>query len=97
MGTYNYNDTTLYNLRMLYEQMGYKRFKMSKFEEYDLYLEYKKFLSTENIITLTDLHGKLFALKPDITLSIAKNAKPGEAQKLYYKENVYRASRETKE
>ena len=97
MGTYNYNDTTLYNLRMLYEQMGYKRFKMSKFEEYDLYLEYKKFLSTENIITFTDLHGKLFALKPDITLSIAKNAKPGEAQKLYYKENVYRASRETKE
>ena len=97
MGTYNFTDKTLYDLRMLYEQMGYKRFKMSKFEEYDLYLEYKKFLSTENIITFTDLNGKLFALKPDITLSIAKNAKEGEAQKLYYKENVYRASRDTKE
>jgi len=97
MGTYNYNDTTLYNLRMLYEQLGYKRYKMSKFEEYDLYLEYKKFLTTENIITFTDLNGKLYALKPDITLSIAKNAKPGETQKLYYKENVYRASAETKE
>ncbi len=91
------NDTVLYDLRSLYEQYGYKRFKMSKFEEYDLYLEYKKFLQTENIITFTDLNGKLYAMKPDITLSIAKNANPQEPQKLYYKENVYRASRTTKE
>ncbi len=97
MGTYNYNETTLHNLCMLYEQFGYKRFKMSKFEEYDLYLEYKKFLSTQNIITFTDLNGKLYALKPDITLSIAKNARHDEPQKLYYKEKVYRASRDTKE
>ncbi len=91
------NDTVLYDLRSLYEQYGYKRYKMSKFEEYDLYLEYKKFLQTENIITFTDLNGKLYAMKPDITLSIAKNANPQEPQKLYYKENVYRASRTTKE
>ncbi len=93
----NLNDTVLYSLRSLYEQYGYKRFKMSKFEEYDLYLEYKNFLQTENIITFTDLNGKLYAMKPDITLSIAKNAKPEEPQKLYYKENVYRSSRTTKE
>ncbi len=97
MEAFNKNETVLYNLRMLYEQYGYKRFKMSKFEEYDLYLEYKKFLQTENIITFTDLHGKLYALKPDITLSIAKNANPAQPQKLYYKENVYRASKDTKE
>ena len=97
MEAFNKNETVLYNLRMLYEQYGYKRFKMSKFEEYDLYLEYKKFLQTENIITFTDLHGKLYALKPDITLSIAKNANPAQTQKLYYKENVYRASKDTKE
>ncbi len=97
MQSFNKNDTVLYNLRLLYEQYGYKRFKMSKFEEYDLYLEYKNFLQTENIITFTDLNGKLYAMKPDITLSIAKNANPEEPQKLYYKENVYRASRTTKE
>lgn len=97
MQSFNRNDTVNYNLRSLYEQYGYKRFKMSKFEEYDLYLEYKNFLQTENIITFTDLNGKLYAMKPDITLSIAKNAKPEEQQKLYYKENVYRASRTTKE
>ena len=59
MGTYNYNDTTLYNLRMLYEQMGYKRFKMSKFEEYDLYVKNKDFLISDSIITFTDRSGKL--------------------------------------
>ncbi len=34
------------------------------------------------------------ALKPDVTLSIVKNRKdtPGELQKLYYHENVYRVS-----
>ncbi|MBQ9745813.1 MAG: ATP phosphoribosyltransferase regulatory subunit, partial [Clostridia bacterium] len=31
-------------------------------------------------------------LKPDITLSIAKNAKEGENTKVYYNENVYRVS-----
>ena len=32
------------------------------------------------------------ALKPDVTLSIAKNVKETEGtQKLYYNENVYRA------
>ena len=62
MQSFNRNDTVLYNLRSLYEQYGYKRFKMSKFEEYDLYLEYKNFLQTENIITFTDLNGKLYAV-----------------------------------
>lgn len=97
MEVFTKNETVLYNLRALYEQYGYKRYKMSKFEEYDLYLEYKNFLSTSNIITFTDLNGKLYALKPDITLSIAKNAKQGECQKLYYNENVYRTARNTKQ
>ena len=93
----NPTERIIFELRSLYTKFGYKPFKMSKFEEYDLYLEYKKFLQTENIITFTDLHGKLYALKPDITLSIAKNANPAQPQKLYYKENVYRASKDTKE
>ena len=97
METLNNNEITLNKLRKLYEQFGYTRFKMSKFEEYDLYLQYKKFLSTSNIITFTDLSGRLYALKPDITLSIAKSAKDGEVKKVYYNENVYRVSGSTKE
>ncbi len=86
-------------LKSLYERYGYRKFKMSKFEEYDLYAENKSFLKTENIITFSDLSGRLLALKPDVTLSIVKNVR-GEEQlpyKLYYNENVYRVARGTKD
>lgn len=80
------------DLRALYELYGYKKYKMQKFEEYDFYLENKSFLKAENIITFTDLNGKLMALKPDVTLSIVKNTKYDQNQKVYYSENVYRTS-----
>jgi len=71
---------------------------MSKFEEYDLYVRNKDFLVSENVITFTDVDGKLMALKPDVTLSIIKNSREdtGSVQKMYYNENVYRASKETR-
>lgn len=85
-------------LRSLYEQYGYKKYRMSKFEEYDFYTKNKDFLSSQEIITFTDLDGKLMALKPDVTLSIVKNTRADEAcEKLYYTENVYRAARGRRE
>ena len=82
------------SLRALYSRYGYRHYKMSKFEEYDLYAKNKDFLVSDNVITFTDLGGKLMALKPDVTLSIVKNSKelPG-VQKLYYNENVYRVTK----
>lgn len=81
-------------LRRLYESYGYKKFKMSKFEHYDLYLENKSFLRNGGIVTVTDPKGRLLALKPDITLSIVKNVRENELpQKWYYSENVYIADR----
>lgn len=84
-------------LRGLYEQYGYKKYKMGKFEEYSLYVENKDFLGTEKVITFTDLDGRLLALKPDVTLSIIKNTNATAKcnEKLYYLENVYRESRES--
>lgn len=81
-------------LMSLFSEYGYKKFKMSKFEEYDLYIENKSFLKSENIIAFNDPTGKLLALKPDVTLSIAKNTaeKETEPRKLFYAENVYRVS-----
>ena len=77
-------------LRRMYEAYGYKKFKMSKFEKDDLYLENKSFLRHGNIITVTDPKGRLLALKPDITLSIVKNIRASSLpEKLYYIENVY--------
>lgn len=82
-----------YDLMALYESYGYKKYKMSKFEEYDLYLENKNFLKSENVIAFNDPTGKLMALKPDVTLSIAKNTEENEkSRKLFYSEHVYRVS-----
>lgn len=82
-------------LRRLYDSYGYSRYKMSKFEEYDLYARNKDFLAFDGIITFTDTNGKLMALKPDVTLSIIKNTREqaGAVRKMYYNENVYRVAK----
>ena len=86
-------EQAVFALRRLYNNYGYTPYKMSRFEEYDLYVRNKDFLQSQQVITFADRSGKLLALKPDVTLSIIKNA-PDEAgviQKLYYNESVYRA------
>ena len=76
-------------LNRLYEQYGYRKFKMSRFENYDLYAQNRDFLRQDRIITFTDADGALKALKPDITLSIMKS-NGGDSEKVYYNENVCR-------
>lgn len=86
-----------FSLCALYEDAGYKKYRMSKFEEYALYVQNKDFLVSENVITFTDTDGKLLALKPDVTLSIIKNSRLQDGvMKVYYKENVYRVSKGTR-
>ncbi|MBP3684668.1 MAG: ATP phosphoribosyltransferase regulatory subunit [Oscillospiraceae bacterium] len=89
-------ERAMFALRDLYRRYGYVPYKMSRFEEYDLYVRNKDFLVSEQIITFSGDRGKLMALKPDVTLSIVKNApeEPGVVQKVYYNENVYRDYRE---
>ncbi len=92
------DEKAIFALRELYESYGYSQYKMSKFEEYDLYAVNKEFLVSDNIITFTDTDGKLMALKPDVTLSIIKNSVDNAkgVQKVFYNENVYRVSKGTK-
>ncbi len=87
-------EQAVFALRGLYEGYGYAPYKMSKFEEYDLYVRNKDFLISDGVITFTDTDGKLMALKPDVTLSIIKNSgnQAGCVRKVYYNENVYRVS-----
>ncbi len=89
-------EKAVFALRSLYQRYGYAPYKMSRFEEYDLYVRNKDFLISDQIITFSDANGRLLALKPDVTLSIVKNAPdtPGVVQKVYYNENVYRDYRE---
>ena len=90
-------ERAVFSLRSLYARYGYTRFKMSRFEEYDLYVRNKDFLISDEVITFTDHSGRLLAMKPDVTLSIIKNTtdRPGVVQKVYYHENVYRVAKVT--
>jgi len=87
------DEKAIYKLRELYSSYGYSHYKVSKFEEYDLYAKNKSFLISEKLLTFTDTNGKLMALKPDVTLSIIKNAVADAkaSYRLYYDEHVYRA------
>lgn len=91
------DEKVIYSLRALYLEHGYTPYRMSKFEEYDLYAGNKDFLVSDNVITFNDTDGTLLALKPDVTLSIIKNSKSDEntVQKLCYNENVYRTDKGT--
>ncbi|MCI9330889.1 MAG: ATP phosphoribosyltransferase [Oscillibacter sp.] len=84
-------------LRFLYERAGFCQYRMGRFEEYGLYQQNRRFLASDQVITFTDLDGRLLALKPDVTLSIAKNAQieAGDCGRFYYSENVYRPSQES--
>jgi len=90
-------ERAVFSLRSLYRQYGYLPFKMSKFEEYELYIRNKDFLVSDRVITFNDTDGRLLALKPDVTLSIIRGGEdhPGFKQKVYYNENVYRISEST--
>ncbi|HAN43120.1 MAG TPA: hypothetical protein DCP98_06815 [Sphaerochaeta sp.] len=87
-------EKVLMQLRSLYASYGYRTYKMSRFEEYDLYAGNKDFLVSGNVITFTDTDGKLLALKPDVTLSIVKSIREskGAVARVCYDENVYRVS-----
>lgn len=87
----------VFALRQLYSNAGFLPYRMSKFEEYDLYAGNKDFLVSDQVVTFTDTDGKLMALKPDVTLSIIKNSAdaPETVQKVFYNENIYRVSKGT--
>lgn len=92
--TISNEEQIIFSLRSLYKKYGYSPYKMTKFEEYDLYAGNKDYLISDNIITFNDTNGKLMALKPDVTLSIIKNHSDSESlQKVFYNENVYRVAK----
>lgn len=86
------DERAILRLRMLFEENGYKKFRMNRIESYDLYTENKNFLRSEHIITFSSPSGKLMALKPDITLSIIRSMSENNTDiRAYYNENIYRA------
>lgn len=88
-GIFERGEALEHALRALYTAYGYRPYKMSKFEPYDLYMQNRSFVTGGHILTFTDTDGRLMALKPDVTLSVIKNYRGGQ-QKICYHENVYR-------
>ena len=88
--------TLEHRLEELSRKFGYAPYKMSRFEEYELYVRNKDFLQSDRVITFSGPDGRLLAMKPDVTLSIVKNAPetPGTVRKVHYRENVYRQDRD---
>lgn len=97
--TLNKDEQVYLSLEGLFASYGYRKFKMRKFERYSLYEEFKSFLTSEYVLTFHSPDGKLMALRPDVTLSIVKNTRADEehTDKVFYRENVYRMDRHTKE
>ena len=54
-------ERAIFALRSLYGTYGYLPYKMSKFEEYELYVQNKDFLVSDRIITFNDTNGRLLA------------------------------------
>ena len=91
LATMSKEDSLTYELSSLYKKWGYKEYRMAKFEEYSFYSDNRDFLSSSSILAFNNSDGRLMALKPDITLSIVKNAKLSDAlTKLFYNESVFR-------
>lgn len=99
MSKYNSENSVIQALVTLYKSYGYKLYKPSCFEEYSLYQQNKDFLIGKNVITFSDLSGRLMAMRPDVTLSLIKHSdlKEGELEKYYYDEKVYRQGAGSKE
>ena len=84
-------DLVLLNIRKMYDSYGYKKISLPSFEEYDLYNENKDFIDRK-VLTVMSPNGKLLALRPDITLSVAKKVSKDQSlkySKIYYQENTY--------
>lgn len=86
------NEQNALYLQEMYHRFGFSKYKMNKFEEYGFYMENQTFLADSRILTFSDPHGKLLALKPDVTTSIVKNCRGNKEKnnKIYYNESVYR-------
>lgn len=91
--TINKDENTIVSeLSALYKSRGFKSYKLGCFEEYSLYRDNKDFLIAKNVITFSDLDGRLLAMRPDVTLSIIRHNEvaSGCTEKFYYNEKVYR-------
>ncbi len=84
----------------LFESRGFRRASPPRFEDYSLFADNKSFFRGDSVVSFMGPDGKLLAVKPDITLSIAKGITAGtliSPEKLYYCDEVCRMTRDSGE
>ena len=84
------DEALIYALRQLYQSYGYTYYRAGRFEEYELYARNRSFLKGDGVLTFTNPDGRLMAARPDVTLSIVRDYRGKDLQKLCYNESVYR-------
>lgn len=85
--------------RLLLKKAGYTPARLSKFDDYELFDRNRGFLDSDYMLTFTDSFGKLHALRPDVTLSVMKQARSMKETVIrsMYTEDVFRLSSDTHE
>jgi len=90
----NKKEKFIYKLRNLFEDYGYKNLSVNLLEDYESYSN-DLTIKDENILKLIHPNGKLYALRPDMTIPIAKRfarevKKEELSHKVYYSDSIYR-------
>lgn len=90
----NKKEKFIYKLRNLLEDYGYKSISVNLLEDYESY-KGSHLIKDENILKLIHPNGKLYALRPDMTIPIAKRfalegKKEELSHKVYYNDSVFR-------
>lgn len=83
-----------HNLTKLYTGYGYHQIAIPTFETYDSFIK-NDAISANELFKFISRKGRVLALKPDATLSVARMAAinhhdPNEIIKLFYQTNIYR-------
>ena len=97
VSTFTPAERSTLQLRLLYEKAGYRKYRMAGLRSIRSISSTKASCPTPRWSLSPIWMAKLRAIRPDVTLSIAKNAQPapGSCKKYFYTEQVCRPSRES--
>ena len=92
--TLKQDEKIIYELSEMYDSFGYGKIQFNTLEDYENYQFEKNIIEKESILKVM-LNGKLFALRPDMTVPITKSfaqekGKGLLSKKVYYYDNIFR-------
>ena len=92
--TLKQDEKIIYELSEMYDSFGYGKIQFNTLEDYENYQFEKNIIEKESILKVM-LNGKLFALRPDMTVPITKRFAQEKvrgvlSKKVYYYDNIFR-------